>query len=186
MKLAVPGALVALAEDDGFKGELLAASLRTGWLIVHKHRAVAAEALDEMLALMRERVPQDTGRLLSGITGEIQDGMATVEASAVREGPAGEGADYARFVEFGTRAGTRGRRSPIVADEGFFAASPFDETRGRRVTRQRKSYRTHPGTPARPFFFNSASEVLARYRAAAAQAAVEALLAEFGQYGEAA
>lgn len=173
------GALLALKEDEAFKGELLAAVIRTGFALVRAQREVAADAVDDMLGLMRERVPQDTGLLLSGIDGEIEDGIATVTASAVRDGPSGESADYARFVEFGTRAGTRNRRSPIVADEGYFAASPFDEgARGRRVRRQRKSYRTHPGTAPQPFFWPSAREVLARYRTAAAEAAIEAMPSE--------
>lgn len=46
---------------------------------------------------------------------------------------------YARWVEFGTQASTAGTR---VADK-----------RSRKSGATRKSYRTHPGTPAHPFFY---------------------------------
>lgn len=47
---------------------------------------------------------------------------------------------YARWVEFGTQASTKGGR---VADKRA----------GSSPGRTRKSYRTHPGTPAQSFFF---------------------------------
>ncbi len=53
-----------------------------------------------------------------------------------------EEAFYARWVEFGTQAGVLGQR---VADPG--AAVKQSKTKGR------KSYRTHGGTQAQPFFF---------------------------------
>ena len=60
------------------------------------------------------------------------------------------GVDYGPFVERGTRAGVRGQR---VATATF-----YEQANGQR----RKARRTHPGTEAQPFFWNSAREVLER------------------------
>lgn len=122
--------------------------------------SIDARALNDMVALAKSRVPVDTGRLLNGITGEIFDNYAEFLASAVHE--TGSREDYARFVEFGTSAGTRGVKNAIVADEGFYSADPFSTSplRGRRVVHGRISYRTHSGAPAQPYFYGSANEVL--------------------------
>ncbi len=99
--------------------------------------AINRRALDRMVDLARSRVPQDTGLLYSGIEGREDGDGFEFRASAELDD-----ADYARFVEFGTAAGERGRR--IV--------------QGGRSRRQRRG---HPGTAAQPYFYNSASEVLA-------------------------
>lgn len=108
-----------------------------------------ADALAEMVDLARARAARDTGLLIAGIAGESDDGFATFMASAARDGEE----DYALFVEKGTRAGVRGQAVAYATSIGQM--------------RRRKQARTHPGTEAQPFFYNSAREVLARRRVAA-------------------
>lgn len=132
------------------------------------------DAVDEMLSLMRSRVPQDTGRLLNGIVSYREQDVIVVEASAVRVTQSGkESADYAAFVEYGTRAGERGGRVSYVADEDFFNLSTRPGS-GRTYKRTRRVYRQHPGTPAQPFFWNSAEEALEHRYHAAAQGILDA------------
>lgn len=114
-------------------------------------RAVDERALAEMVELAQQRAPQRTGLLHTGVTGTREGDAMVFQASAQRDESS---ADYARFVEHGTRGGTRGR---VVADATF-----FERSNGTR----RKSRRTHPGTEAQPFFYNSAREVLERRRLA--------------------
>jgi hypothetical protein len=118
--------------------------------------AINRKALDRMVDLARSRVPQDTGLLLSGIEGREDGDGFEFRASAVRTRPNGkETADYARFVEFGTQPGIRSRRMP----SGVAASIDAD---GNTVSPRRASRaKGHPGTEAQPFFYNSASEVLA-------------------------
>ena len=49
---------------------------------------------------------------------------------------------YARWVEFGTSDGVKGQRVGVR-----------DTDYNQHKTRGRKSYRTHGGTPAQPFFY---------------------------------
>lgn len=139
---------------------LIGSLVKHGVKLAFRSRGVDSGAMDDMLALMRERVPRDTGRLFNGISGEIDDdGIATVTATAVRD----NGMDYAFLVEHGTKAGVRGRASQ-VADANYFdvdlvAGSATRRRPSRRSTR--RGGRTHPGTEAQPFFFNSAREILA-------------------------
>lgn len=128
--------------------------LKMGYAIEH----VDHDALDEMVTLAQSRVPVDTGRLKNGITGEVVDGVCEFRASAVHEDKAG-GEDYARFVEFGTQAGTYGASQIVVADGGYYGGDVFMPARS---ARRRVAYRTHGGTEAQPYFYNSAHEVLAR------------------------
>lgn len=104
-------------------------------------------ALDEMVELARSRVPRRTGRLAEGISGEREGDAFVFKAEAQRDESS---ADYAPFVERGTRAGVRGR---VVADPSTFEL---------RAGIRRRSRRSHPGTEASPFFYSSAFEVLAR------------------------
>jgi HK97 gp10 family phage protein len=73
---------------------------------------------------------------------------------------------YARYVEFGTQAGARGQR---VGDHG---------AGNRQSKKGRKSYRTHPGSSAQPFFFPAyrleKKAAVARIRRAVAKAVREA------------
>lgn len=126
-----------------------------------KSRRIDRGALDDMVARARELVPQDTGLLYSGITGEETDDYFEFRASAQRVTAGGKKQeDYARFVEFGTAAGQRGVSAEI--DE---RSDLYDGTRTSAFVtgaRRRRQYRTHPGTEAQPFFYPAADEALAR------------------------
>lgn len=154
------GRLVKSTVDLVGLDNLVASLVKHGVRLALRSGAADAAAMDDMLALMRQRVPERTGLLLNGIDGEIEGGVATVTASAVRYTHR-ESADYARFVEFGTKAGERGRSAP-VADARYFEVDLVEGYRRRRQPARptRKVYRSHPGTKAQPFFFNSAREVL--------------------------
>lgn len=135
------GKLVGVIGTERVVGQLV----KFGVKLALKSHGVDQGAAQEMVDLMKSRVPQDTGRLLNGITMSEEDGMITVEASAVREGDA----DYARFVEFGTKASA-------VADEEYFGSGASAGSDLRK--------RGHYGdTPAQPFFWNSAKETLAKW-----------------------
>lgn len=135
-------------------------------LAEHAHKA-DEQAAAAMVDLMKQRVPQDTGRLLNGIgwswDGDIIEVRASAHRTSSRTGKEQE--DYARFVEFGTKAGQRGGSvsyqsqvgAGTPADVNYFIGEP-----GSPHPRTRKVYRNHPGTPAQPFFFNSAREVMAK------------------------
>lgn len=125
-------------------------------LAIKSHQA-DVDAGNEMVSLMKSRVPVDTGRLLNGITMEDDDGQITVTASAARDGDA----DYARFVEFGTKGGT-------VADDNFFQ----DGTDAGAALRLRSG--GGGGSPAQPFFWNSAHEVADRHAIALDKASGDA------------
>ena len=115
--------------------------------------------LDEMVAEAQSRVPRRSGKLAAGITGEREGNVLVFKAEAQRDE---DSADYAPFVERGTRAGSRGQ---AVASPTFYES-------GRPP--RRKSRRTHPGTPAQPFFYPAARLVLERRRAAQSQALLAA------------
>jgi HK97 gp10 family phage protein len=125
-------------------------------LAIKSHQA-DVDAGNEMVELMKSRVPVDTGTLLNGITMEDQDGLITVTASATRD----DGADYARFVEFGTKG-----RS--VADDTFFE----DGASAGAALRPRAG--DGSGSPAQPFFWNSAHEVADKHVIALGRASGEA------------
>lgn len=108
-----------------------------------KAHGVDQSAAEQMVETMKSRAPVDTGRLVNGIAYSESDGMFTVEASAARDGDA----DYARFVEFGTKASS-------FADSDYFAAGADSAGADLRS-------RGHYGdTPAQPFFWNSAKDTL--------------------------
>jgi hypothetical protein len=124
--------------------------------------AIAHRVLDDGLDLMRSRVPVDSGLLLNGITGEVGEGFGEFRASARRNSATrGNEEDYAHFVEFGTASGVYGARAAIDQRDGLFSI-PADATSAfptNNVTsRARQQYRSHPGTPAQPFFYDSAQE----------------------------
>ena len=160
------------------ESDVMQSIARLATKIAVRSRQADTDAAQSMVDLMRSRVPQDTGRLYNGITWRFEDNAYVVEASAVRTSGSGrQSADYARFVEFGTRAGSRGQASTVVSDAGFFAADEFSTVRrGTPTVRTRRARRGHPGTPARPFFFNTAREILGRRDRAAA-----VILDELGQ-----
>lgn len=145
-----------------------------------------SDALARMIEIARGLVPVDSGTLLSGIGGEAFASYCEFRASAVRERANGkETADYARFVEFGTRSGVASVAAPITAHEGFYASDQAGVTgmRGAAVVRNRRSRRTHGGTAAQPFFFPAANEVLADRENAAAALPYEEAAADGWEIG---
>jgi HK97 gp10 family phage protein len=136
---------------------VVGALVRYGVKLAIKSHQADVDAGNEMVQLMKSRVPVDTGRLLNGITMEDQDGTITVTASAAHDG----GADYARFVEFGTKGGS-------VADESFFE----DGATAGAALRPRAG--DGGGSPAQPFFWNSAHEVADKHAIALDNASGEA------------
>lgn len=176
-------ALYSVQEATGFTGfDELAGSLgRLALKIGMRAMRHDRSALDEMVSLAKSRAPRDTGRLVNGISGEVEDDVCIFSASAVHEDKPRSQEDYARFVEFGTHAGQRGQFHEIVADEGFYAAPTtlLGSTRGTLRLDRRRSLRGHPGTEPQPFFFNSVHDVMAK-RPAAMQAAVDDAAAEEG------
>lgn len=127
---------------------------KAGNAIARHSAAVDERALAEMVSLAQSRAAHRTGRLRAGIAGERDGDVMVFRAEARRDESS---ADYAPFVERGTRAGTRGR---VVADATF-----NELANGRR----RRARRSHPGTAAQPFFYSSAQEVLERRRIAQEQ-----------------
>ncbi|WP_163006097.1 HK97 gp10 family phage protein [Methylobacterium brachiatum] len=108
-----------------------------------KSDQASLHAAQEMVELMRSRVPQDTGALLNGISYRREGGFYVVEATADRGGY-----DYALAVEAGHHAGGSG-----LADADMFA-----DTTGRGGQRARGSSETD--VAAQPFFYGSAREAL--------------------------
>lgn len=138
------GTIVGVPGVNIFVGKLVKYGVK---LALNSGKVDEAAAV-EMVSLMKSRVPVDTGNLLNGISYENSGGDITVTASAIKEN---SGVDYARFVEFGTHG------NGAVADDSFFADGSDAGTPLRRSSR-----RGHGATPAQPFFWNSAREVLAK------------------------
>jgi HK97 gp10 family phage protein len=113
----VGGKVVGVIGADRVVGSLV----KFGVKLALKSRKSDEDAAQEMVDLMKSRVPQDTGKLLNGISFEFEDNTAVVTASAINPKSRPEIADYARFVEHGTEH-----------------------------------------MAARPYFYNSAEEVLAK------------------------
>jgi hypothetical protein len=147
----VAGGAARFAVAQGV-GEFTGALIKYGPRLVGAVRRVDERAGEKIVDLARAAAPQASGRLFNGIETRREGDEIVVEASAInpggRKGGAGEGADYARFVEFGTKP--HGGRQGAEGD--FFEGSSRPRSRPRRG---------HPGTPAQPFFYPSASEVLA-------------------------
>lgn len=118
-------------------------------------RGIDNRALQEMVTRARASAPVRSGNLVNGITGERDGDFYVFRAEAY--GPTDD-ANYAPFVEFGTRPHQR-----AVADDNFF------EGGARRSRRP-----GHPGTEAQPFFWPAARSVLAERR----QAQADTLLAD--------
>jgi HK97 gp10 family phage protein len=139
------------------KEQVVGALVKYGVKLAIKSHQADVDAGNAMVQLMKSRVPVDTGRLLNGIAMEDDDGQITVTASAARDGDA----DYARYVEFGTKGGA-------VADESFFE----DGATAGAALKPRSS--GGGGSPARPFFWNSAHEVAEEHGLALDKASGEA------------
>lgn len=126
------------------------------------------EGAEEIVQAMKAAVPADSGALRDSIGwtwGELPPGSFMIDE--IRSGTsrgdqyatlririyAGDSdIFYARFVEFGTQAGDRNARVQARATD-------VNQNRSGR-----KSYRTHPGTPAQPFFFPTWKQMRNRYR----------------------
>ncbi len=103
---AIPSVKAAFETGSGLVGvigldRIVGALVKFGVKLVIKSRLADEGAAEDMVGQMRADVPLDSGRLLNGITYEIEDnGTIVVTASAVH--PGGDDDDYARYVEFGT------------------------------------------------------------------------------------
>lgn len=107
-----------------------------------KGEQASLHAAQEMVELMRSRVPVDSGLLLNGITYRRDGAFYVVEASADRGGY-----DYALAVEAGHHAG------------GTFAdADLFADTTGKGGRQVRQSQDSD--VPGQPYFYGSAREAL--------------------------
>ena len=118
-------------------------------------RAAMEEMAEEMVAAMKRLVPVDTGKLRDSINWCWGAPPRSAKIIDTVKGPKGkddgidnnritifagdEEAYYAAWVEFGTQAAVKGGR---VADHRKGTGS-----------HTRKSYRTHPGAAAQPFFW---------------------------------
>jgi HK97 gp10 family phage protein len=89
--------LVGVIGVSTFYGQLAKYAVK---LATRSHQA-GIDAANEMVDLMKSRVPQDSGALLNGISWEEDNGTFTVTASAIS--PTGSHEDYAPFVEYGTQ-----------------------------------------------------------------------------------
>jgi hypothetical protein len=153
--------------------DIVSSPLFKAVMLLDKIRKLYGEdAAKEMVERMRADVPYDSGRLFNGIQYFEEDGSYTVEASAINPDKNG-GEDYAGFVERGTRPGERGRKVAYVADSGYHDLSVDIGNGAVRPTaatsrRSRLQYRGHPGTPAQPYFYQNAIDVLRKRRSDAA------------------
>jgi len=129
---------------------------------------------DEITAMQRSMVPIDDGDLLDSINwvygeapkgaltaGKKTDDSGTINDLKITIFAGNEKAYYARWVEFGTQAANVGGR---VADR-----------RSRNPFATRKSYRTHSGTPAQPFFYPALRFMRKRIARQIKSAAVKAI-----------
>lgn len=108
------------------------------------------KAAGEIVELARALVPEDEGKLKNSIGWTW--GTAPAGSMVLAQNVSGDltitiyagdnEAFYARWVEFGTQAGVIKQR----------VSSPGAGVRQHK-TKGRKSFRTHPGTPAQPFFY---------------------------------
>jgi hypothetical protein len=155
------------AKEAGLFGleQLTGPLVRIGVKVAMRVGKIDDDAGAEMVEGMRAAVPYDAGRLFNGIETWREGDSRVVQASTVRTSSTGkEGMDYAFLVEHGTAAGQRGGRRAYVAQAGYFDADEFGNG-ARRATptpRARRVNRGHPGTPAQPFFYPVANEVLER------------------------
>ena len=110
------------------------------------HKALRKNA-EEVTAMQKRLVPvRATGRKRGALKRSIRFKFfdpLKMEMSAGDQRK--RGVFYARFVEFGTRPGKRGRKITVSG-------------------RKRKQLRTHPGTRAQPFFFPAYRSLRKRVR----------------------
>ena len=136
-------------------------------MVLRSHE-IDGDAAEEIVRRAQAAVPRDTGRLYSGITASENDGVWTVRASAVHGRGRWDDLNYAFLVEHGTRAGVRGGRRATIVGASYFdgqarrigAINPNTGRRFRVADASRRSERTHPGTPAQPFFYPAVDGVM--------------------------
>lgn len=144
---AAPGGGTAFQVGSDLVGvigtdRVVGALVRYGVHLALKAQSVDDGAGQEIVDRARSRVPQDTGTLFNGIERRREGGAIVVSANAVRPGDH----NYARDVEFGRGARTH-------ADAGFFESADGPRRRPRQPEGDGSQ-------EARPFFLNSAYEVL--------------------------
>ena len=154
------------SEVIGFEATLVSLAV---FIDVMTWRAVLRDQqmAEDMVKLMKSRVPDKTGRLLNGISWRQLGNIFEVRASAHRSSGAETAQeDYATFVEHGThpsKGGSDRIGGGLAVNNGFFArAASSPHPSGTRA---------HAATPAEPFFYNSAAEIMAQ-RGVAANAVV--------------
>lgn len=157
--VASAGSLFAQAHDSGVLGfDDWAKSLVRFVVKLEQHtHAKHSGLVDDMVDEARAEAPYDTGLLYAGIEKIDEGDVIVFQASASRDG----GADYARFVEFGTHAGQAGVFAAQEARDGMFA-DPAATSETVTGARRRRALRTHGGSPAQPYYFPAIRSVLDR------------------------
>lgn len=127
--------------------------------IPKKVRAAVKPAIEksaqEIVSKAKALAPVDSGALRNSIGYALGDGPATRATGAFRISTKAADPDlravvfagnddayYARWIEFGTAGGVAGQRVGVRASDVR-----------QNKSAGRKARRTHPGTPAQPFFF---------------------------------
>lgn len=109
-------------------------------------KAALEKSADEIVKMAKSLCPVDEGDLRDSIGwtwGDAPSGSMTIAQAIAAKGltitifAGDDEAYYARWVEFGTQGGVKGQRMAATGTS----------------KRKRKSYRTHSGTAAQPFFF---------------------------------
>lgn len=133
--------------DDGDIGRLQRRLAAIPKQVKEAVRPAMEKSAAEIVALARSLCPVDDGKLRASIgwtwgaapSGSMKLAAETSGELTITVYAGNDEAFYARWVEFGTQAGSRGDR---VADA---------RRGGGNYTR--KVYRDHPGTAAQPFFY---------------------------------
>jgi HK97 gp10 family phage protein len=136
--------------DDGGLSRLERRMLAIPKAMREAVKPALAKSADEIVAVAKQLCPVDKGALRASIGwtwGAAPSGSMTLATGVAGElsitiFAGNDEAYYARWVEFGTRGGVFGQR---------VGARNSDHRQQR--TKGRKSYRTHPGTAAQPYFY---------------------------------
>ncbi len=148
-------------------GDWAEALLRIVPHMIVSERRKNESMLQAMIGEAKANAPRDTGRLVNGIGGTIEDDSVILWAHAVRE----EGdEDYARFVEFGTKPSG-------LADASFF------EGDGAHAIHPHHGAGHHGATPAEPFFYPAVRDQLEKRGIDADDTIAQAARAEGFDYG---
>lgn len=113
-------------------------------------RPAMERAAQDIVDVAKMLVPVDQGELRDSIgwtwgdapAGSMRLASSTAGELTITIYAGSDKAFYARFVEFGTKQGVFGQRT-----------GPSGASAKQHKTKGRKSYRTHPGTNAQPFFY---------------------------------